>query len=75
MAGLRYFAATLPPRGDPLRWVSLTCRHAGGEVSEVSMSLTLPLAETVFECVLYGPSGSLGYRRPPDRASAARLVS
>ena len=29
------------------------------------------LAETVFECVLYGPSGSLGYRRPPDRASAA----
>jgi hypothetical protein len=33
------------------------------------MSLTLPLAETVFECALYGPSGSLAYRRP-DRASA-----
>jgi hypothetical protein len=33
------------------------------------MSLTLPLAETVFECVLYGPSGSLAYHRP-DRASA-----
>ena len=42
-------------RGDPLRWVSLTCRHAGGQVSELSMSLSLPLAETVFECVLYGP--------------------
>ena len=60
----------LSGRGDPLRWVSLTCRHAGGEVSEVSMSLTLPLAETVFECNLYGPSGALGYRRPPDRPSA-----
>jgi predicted dehydrogenase len=59
----------LSGRGDPLRWVSLTCRHAGGQVSEVSMSLTLPLAETVFECALYGPSGSLAYRRP-DRASA-----
>jgi predicted dehydrogenase len=59
----------LSGRGDPLRWVSLTCRHAGGEVSELSMSLTLPLAETVFECVLYGPSGSLAYHRP-DRASA-----
>jgi predicted dehydrogenase len=60
----------LSGRGDPLQWVSLTCRHAGGQVSEVSMSLTLPLAETVFECVLYGPSGSLVYHRP-DRASAA----
>jgi len=60
----------LSGRGDPLRWVSLTCRHAGGEVSEVSMSLTLPLAETVFECNLYGPSGSLGYRRPVGLAAA-----
>ena len=60
----------LSGRGDPLRWVSLTCRHAGGEVSEVSMSLTLPLAETVFECNLYGPSGALGYRRPAGRAAA-----
>jgi predicted dehydrogenase len=60
----------LSGRGDPLRWASLTCRHAGGEVSEVSMSITLPLAETVFECVLYGPGGSLAYRRPPDQESA-----
>jgi predicted dehydrogenase len=60
----------LSGRGDPLRWVSLTCRHAGGEVSEVSMSLTLPLVETVFECNLYGPSGALGYRRPVGRAAA-----
>ena len=35
------------------------------------MSLTLPLAETVFECVLYGPSGSLAFRRATDPASAA----
>jgi hypothetical protein len=51
--------------------VSLTCRHAGGQVSEVSMSLSLPLDETVFECVLYGPAGSLAFRRPPDPVSAA----
>jgi predicted dehydrogenase len=60
----------LSGRGDPLRWVSLTCRHAGGEVSEISMSLTLPLAETVFECALYGPSGALTFRRPLDPPSA-----
>jgi predicted dehydrogenase len=60
----------LSGRGDPLRWVSLTCRHAGGQVSEVSMSLSLPLAETVFECVLYGPAGALAFQRPPDPATA-----
>ena len=60
----------LSGRGDPLRWVSLTCRHAGGQVSELSMSLSLPLAETVFECVLYGPSGSLAFRRAPDSPTA-----
>ena len=60
----------LSGRGDPLRWVSLTCRHAGGQVSEISMSLSLPLEETVFECVLYGPAGALGYQRPPNPPSA-----
>jgi predicted dehydrogenase len=59
----------LSGRGDPLSWVSLTCRHAGSQVSEVSMSISLP--ETLFECVLYGPAGSLAYRRPPDPPSAA----
>jgi hypothetical protein len=34
------------------------------------MSLSLPLAETVFECVLYGPSGSLAFRRAPDPPTA-----
>jgi predicted dehydrogenase len=34
------------------------------------MSISLPLAETVFECVLYGPSGALAYRRPPDPPTA-----
>jgi predicted dehydrogenase len=62
-------------RGDPLRWTSLTCRHGGGEVSEVSMSISLPLAETVFECVLYGPSGTLAYRRPPDQPSVMTELS
>jgi predicted dehydrogenase len=60
----------LSGRGDPLRWTSLVCRHAGGQVSEVAMSISLPLPETVFECVLYGPGGSLAYRRPPDPPSA-----
>ena len=61
----------LSGRGDPLSWVSLTCRHAGGQVSEVSLSLSLPLAEALFECVLYGPSGSLAFHRPPDPAAAS----
>jgi predicted dehydrogenase len=60
----------LSGRGDPLRWTSLVCRHAGGQVSDVSMSLTLPLAQTVFECSLYGPGGWLAYRRPPDPPTA-----
>lgn len=60
----------LSGRGDPLRWLSLTCRHAGGQVSEISMSLTLPLVPTVFECSLYGPGGALTYRRPPDPPAA-----
>jgi hypothetical protein len=34
------------------------------------MSLSLPLAESVFECALYGPAGSLAFRRPPDPPSA-----
>jgi hypothetical protein len=34
------------------------------------MSLSLPLAESVFECALYGPSGSLAFRRAPDPATA-----
>jgi predicted dehydrogenase len=60
----------LSGRGDPLRWTSLTCRHAGGQVSELSMSIALPLPESVFECVLYGPAGSLAYHRAPDQRSA-----
>ena len=34
------------------------------------MSLSLPLAETVFECVLYGPAGALAFRRAPDPPTA-----
>jgi predicted dehydrogenase len=57
----------LSGRGDPLGWTSLTCRHAGGQVSAVSMSISLPLPDSVFECVLYGEGGSLAYHRPADR--------
>jgi predicted dehydrogenase len=65
----------LSARGDPLRWVSLTCRHTGGAVSAISMSISLPLPEPVFECVLYGPAGALAFRRPPDQRSALAELS
>jgi predicted dehydrogenase len=64
----------LSGRGDPLRWTSLTCRHAGGQVSELSMSIALPLPETVFECVLYGPAGALAFHRADRRAAEAELA-
>ena len=57
-------------RGDPLRWVSLTCRHAAGAVSAASLSVSLPLPQNVWECVLYGPAGTLEFRGPADRRSA-----
>ncbi len=56
----------LSGRGDPLRWTSLTCRHAGGAVSAVSLSISLPLPRSVWELALYGPSGSLELRKPTD---------
>jgi predicted dehydrogenase len=48
-------------RGDPRRWVSLACEHAGGAITELSMSGVLPLTPSVFRFELYGPLGALEF--------------
>ncbi len=51
----------LTGHGDPRRWVTLTCAHASGAVSELSLSGTLPLPQTICRLDLYGPAGSLAF--------------
>lgn len=46
-------------RGDPRDWFALTCRHAGGAISQASLSGTVAVAETLWRCELYGPAGTL----------------
>jgi len=48
-------------RGDPRRWVSLACEHAGGAISEVSLSGVMQLPQTVFTLECYGPQGALAF--------------
>ena len=48
-------------RGDPRRWVSLACTHAGGVVSELSMSGVLRLPQSVLRIELYGAAGALEF--------------
>lgn len=44
--------------GDPRRWVALTCRHAGGAISQ--LALTGEVAEGGYaEFELFGPDGAL----------------
>lgn len=47
--------------GDPRRWVSITCTHAGGAVSELAMTGIVPLATSIFRLDLYGPHGALEF--------------
>jgi predicted dehydrogenase len=47
--------------GDPRGWVALTCRHASGVVSDVSMTGVVTLPQGVFRIELYGPSGALEF--------------
>lgn len=46
-------------RGDPRKYVALSCRHAGGAVSDVALSGVMTLPETLFRIELYGPAGAL----------------
>lgn len=48
-------------RGDPRRFVSLSCRHASGGVSDLSLSGVAPIEPTVFRLELYGPRGALEF--------------
>lgn len=47
--------------GDPRRWVSLACVHAGGAVSDIALSGVMRLPQTVFRLDLYGPGGALEF--------------
>jgi predicted dehydrogenase len=47
--------------GDPRRWVELTCRHAGGAVSQASLSGAVGLDGARAEMELYGPAGELRF--------------
>ena len=65
----------LAGRGDPLGWTSLTCRHERGAVSAAELSISLPLPQRVWECVLYGRTGSLAFRPSADPQSARSELS
>jgi predicted dehydrogenase len=47
--------------GDSRRWVELTCTHANGAISQVSLSGSVPLPHAVTTVELYGPEGILSY--------------
>lgn len=48
-------------RGDPRRYVALSCRHASGAVVDVALSGVVPVQPTVFRLELYGPRGALEF--------------
>jgi hypothetical protein len=41
--------------------VSLACSHAGGAVSELSLSGSIPLTPSICRLELYGPTGALEF--------------
>jgi predicted dehydrogenase len=43
--------------GDPRRWVSLLCEHAGGAVSDVALSGIVEMPQSVFRIEVYGEAG------------------
>ncbi|MEV0900649.1 Gfo/Idh/MocA family oxidoreductase [Actinoplanes sp. NPDC049802] len=46
--------------GDRRRWIELTCLHAGGTVSQLSLSGAVGLPRSHAGIELYGPDGTLG---------------
>lgn len=47
--------------GDPRRFVALSCRHAGGAVSDIALSGATPIDPTIFRLDLYGDGGALAF--------------
>ncbi len=45
--------------GDPTRWIEVTCTHAGGAVSQASLSIAAPVEPSVMRWELYGSGGVL----------------
>jgi predicted dehydrogenase len=52
---------TLAARGDPRRWLALTCTHASGAISDAALSATVRVPATVWRLELFGESGSLEF--------------
>jgi predicted dehydrogenase len=52
---------TIRASGDPRRWIELTCSHANGAVSQVSLSGSVALPGAVTTLELYGSDGLLSY--------------
>jgi len=48
-------------RGDPRTFVALSCRHAGGAVSDLALSGVTPVTPSVFRVELYGAGGALEF--------------
>ena len=59
--------------GDSDRWVGLLLGHAGGAVSEVSLSARAGIDPSRTEVELFGSTGQLAFSR--DRVDAADLVA
>jgi predicted dehydrogenase len=59
-------------RGDPRRYVALSCRHANGAVSDLSLSGATPIDPTVFRVELYGPRGALEFDAVAASAESPR---
>ena len=55
----------LSAAGSSQSWVALTTHHENGAVGQMSLSLSVGVADGVFECTLYGPDGVV-HLAPPD---------
>lgn len=47
--------------GDPRRWITVSCTHEGGAVSEIAMSGIVPAEAALFRFELHGPRGALEF--------------
>ena len=47
----------LAATGSSLGWLALTTQHENGAVGQLSLSLSIGVADGVFECALFGPEG------------------